>query len=740
VAQRRRLALLALLGTAGDRGMSRDKLAGYLWPESDEADARHLLSDSVYVLRRALGEDGILAVGEFLRLNPELVWCDVLDFEAAIRREEAGEAVDLYAGPFLDGFYLGAAGELDQWVETERRRLADGYAKALESLAERAESASDYPVAVERWKQLAAHDAFNSRYMVRLMEALIAAGDPGNALQRAQEHEHLLREELGTEPAPEVLELAERLRREVVREGKSVLEAVPKSSGVEIAGLPAGWTIAAERLRARRRRVATATAAGVVVLALAVGAVLQYVRSQAEPVRLVVLPLANQGAADDEYYADGITDEIRNRLGAASALDVIARLSSLRYKDTEKTIEEIGDELDVEYIVGGTLRRVQREGGESPVRVTAELIRVSDRVRIWNGSYNASGLAIFDVQIGIAERVAEELEVNLLGAEREALRTRPTDNLQAYEDYLRGLYQWNKRNLDGWEAAIDHFQQSIEKDPSYASAHAMLSLTHSLLGYYSVTPPAASRSWALEAAERAVALDNSLAEAHASLAYVEMSFEWDWAAADRASQEGLRLNPESTMALYSRATFLSWVGRHEEAVAVTKRAIELDPVAPHVSTWLGIYYFMARRYDEAIGHLNKVVALEPDYRDAHIWLCYSYAKKGMHEEAARESERVTGYRQSWWPEAWILAVAGQSAQARNLINQIPAEESETPVSSYFLAPILGELGEKDRAFAALERAYRGRTPMMAVLKVDPRIDSLRDDPRFEDLLRRMDFP
>jgi DNA-binding SARP family transcriptional activator len=210
VAQRRRLALLALLGTAGDRGMSRDKLAGYLWPESDEADARHLLSDSVYVLRRALGEDGILAVGEFLRLNPELVWCDVVDFEAAIRREEAGEAVDLYAGPFLDGFYLGAAGELDQWVETERRRLADGYAKALESLAERAESASDFPVAVERWKQLAAHDAFNSRYMVRLMEALIAAGDPGNALQRAQEHEHLLREELGTEPAPEVLELAER--------------------------------------------------------------------------------------------------------------------------------------------------------------------------------------------------------------------------------------------------------------------------------------------------------------------------------------------------------------------------------------------------------------------------------------------------------------------------------------------------------------------------------------------------
>jgi serine/threonine-protein kinase len=503
-----------------------------------------------------------------------------------------------------------------------------------------------------------------------------------------------------------------------------------------------GSTIAAPR-RARRRKFSAATA-GLVALALAVAAGWYLGRDEAELAsdskRLVVLPFEHLGAAEDEYYTDEIIDEIRTRLQASAALHVIARASSVRYKNTEKTIEEIRDELDVDYLVDGTFRRVQLESGERPVRVTAELIRTSDGVSIWTDSYNALGLAIFDVQIGIVEQVVEALAINLLGAEREAVRARPTDDPQAHEDYLRGLHQFNKRTKEGWEAAIADFQRAIDRDPSYAQAHAWMSAAYVQLSYYSLSPPLAMRSRALEAAERALALDNSLAQAHASLSSAKFSFDWDWAAGDQASREAARLDPNSTYVLFSRAALLSWVGRHEEAIEMGKRIIELEPVAPLMGTWMGMLYFLARRYDEAIAQLNKVLALEPDYRDARVWLSYSYARKGMHEEAARESAIVTGYRQSWWPEAWILAVAGKSAQASNLIDQIPAEDVEIPINSYFLAPILGELGEKDRAFDALERAYEGRTPLMSMLKVDPRLDSLRDDPRFEDLLRRMNFP
>lgn len=232
-----------------------------------------------------------------------------------------------------------------------------------------------------------------------------------------------------------------------------------------------------------------------------------------------------------------------------------------------------------------------------------------------------------------------------------------------------------------------------------------------------------------------MALDNSLAEAHASLALVKASFDWDWAAPDR-QPGGSPAEPKSPMALYSRARFLTWMGRHEEAIAIAKHAVELDPVAPHANDWLGTHYFMARRYDEAIGQLNKVVSLEPDHYDAHVWLSYSYAKKGMHDEAAARASRLSRP----WLDAWILALAGKSAEARRVPGQIDSEWATAPTGGYFTAVPYGELGEKDRAFALLEQAYKGRSPLMSVLKVDPRIDSLRSDRRFRALLQRMNFP
>ena len=211
-AQRRQLALLAILGTTGDKGCSRDKLIGYLWPDSPGAQARHILADAVYLLRRALGEDSVLASADFLRLNPEIVWTDVRGFEQALATEDLSAAVDAYEGPFLDGFYLTGAREFEHWVDIQRQRLARSIEKTIETLAEQSEEARDYPGAVDWWGRLAALDPYNSRVAIRLMEGLAAIGDPANAIQQAEEHAMLLKSEMGMEPPADFLEVVERLR------------------------------------------------------------------------------------------------------------------------------------------------------------------------------------------------------------------------------------------------------------------------------------------------------------------------------------------------------------------------------------------------------------------------------------------------------------------------------------------------------------------------------------------------
>jgi TolB-like protein/Tfp pilus assembly protein PilF len=491
----------------------------------------------------------------------------------------------------------------------------------------------------------------------------------------------------------------------------------------------------------RRRRVGRTAAIALTVVLLVAGGrwAFNAFTTGADRIEwLAVLPPDNlMGDSLQEYFVAGMHHELISKLSQIPGLDVTSRTSAMQYENTDKSVPQIARELNVDAVIESS---VLRSGND--VRIQIQLIDAFPRERqLWNDTYDRPIGDILALHSEVALAVAEQIQVTLTPEEAGRLATAGVVDPAAYEDYLMGLYHWNKLTLEGWEAAVGHFQQSTEKDPSYAPAYAMQSFTYSFgLGYYSRTSPAVLHSRALVAAEQAVALDNSLAEAHASLAMVETTFGWDWAAADGASQEALRLNPNSTMALYSRAWFLALVGRHDEAIGIAKRSVELDPVAPLVNTNLGVHYFIARRYDEAIEQLSKVVALEPDYRDAHIWLSYLYSKKGMFEDAARESARVAGYRQSWWPEAWVLAVAGRSAEARELLQQTATEQMGTPIDAYFLAMVLGELGEKDRAFALLEQAYQGRSATMSVLKIEPRIDALRDDPRFEDLLRRMNFP
>src|SRR5690242_263619 len=365
--QRKTLALLALLAAAGKSGLGRDKVVAYLWPEADAEHARGLLKQACYALRRDLHQPDLLLGTTQLSLNPAVIASDVQAFDDALERRDNATAADLYAGPFLDGFYLSEAAEFERWVEAERRRLRDRANAALERLATEAAAGGDTRAAVAWWRRIAALDRLNSRIARNLMQALVAVGDRGGALQVARVHETLLREELGATPDAAVRDFAARLRAE----DATPPAPLPRTAAVVTApasepstGSTHGPEPATPRWWARLPTRPAAVGLTFVAAALLGGAWFVFhaelnARSTAaarSPKRLAVLPFVNLGPAQDEYFADGITEEITTRLAAIDSLRVIGRTSANVYRGTRKTLQEIGAELGVDYAVEGAVR------------------------------------------------------------------------------------------------------------------------------------------------------------------------------------------------------------------------------------------------------------------------------------------------------------------------------------------------------------------------------------------------
>jgi tetratricopeptide (TPR) repeat protein len=506
-----------------------------------------------------------------------------------------------------------------------------------------------------------------------------------------------------------------------------------------------GWALAAKRLRARRRKVAAVTAAGLVVVVLGVGAILHYMRGQAEPTRLAVLPFEYVGAAEDEYYADEIIDEIRSRLRAASALDVMARLTSVHYKDTELSIAEIGDELDVDYLVGGTFRRVERDHGERPVHIAAELIRVSDGVSIWNKPYDAIGLDIFEAQIDIVQAVIEALGITPLEPERRSLTARPTEDLQAYDYYTLGrnyLAQWT---VEGFEEAIEFFHRAVEADSTYAQGYAGLAYTYATL----VSFTARQDVWpdARGAAEQALAIDERLAEAHIALAMEAMSHRYDWSAAENELGRALELEPSSVDALLWCAVLQAIGKRYDDAIENSERALRLDPRNVRIRYNLAVFLVWAGRHGEALRALDDLIASEPDYDVAYEGLAVAYAAQGKYEEAVSALHAaidLPGEDLDIWL-GWLGYLYGRLGQRADASEQLERLDelaaSGVHVSPVSRAHVYAGLAENDSALAWLENAYQGRDHWMLYLEQFPFFwGSLPSDPRFQELVRRMDYP
>lgn len=509
------------------------------------------------------------------------------------------------------------------------------------------------------------------------------------------------------------------------------------AAGVEVRQRPLRWA------RWLGGLGAAATLALAVVLGLNLGGWRGRLRgeaTQASIQSLAVLPLEDlSGNSGEAYFADGMTETLITDLAQISALRVISRTSVMQYKGVHKPLPQIAEELGVDAVVEGS---VLRSGNW--VRITAQLVRAVPEQHLWANSYDRELRDVLSVHSEVARAIAQEIRVALTPQEQARLAAAPAVNPVAHEAYLKGRYYFNKQG-EGEAAlrkSIEYYQQAIREDPNYALAYAGLAGAYqSLSSFY--LPPREAMPQAKAAALKALELDPNLAEAHAVLGMVHLAYAWDWAGTEQEVKRALELNPNSPAAHDLYAAYLTALGRHEQAIAESEQAQRLDPLNLNLKIYEEFYLFLARRYDALVENCQQVLELEPKLDFPRMMLSLALIRKGEAAQAIVEAQKARSVAQSPLTLAavgGVLAEAGQRAEAEKLLVELKEIVKHRYVCSYEVAPIFLNLGKKDEAFRWLERAYSDRSDCMPWLKTDPRFDSVRDDPRFRDLMQRMKFP
>ncbi len=454
---------------------------------------------------------------------------------------------------------------------------------------------------------------------------------------------------------------------------------------------------------------------------------------------LAVLPLANlSGDPQQEYFADGMTEELITTLAQIGALHVSSRTSAMRYKGTQKSVPEIARELHVDAVVEGSVLRV----GDR-VRISAQLIQAPADRHLWASNYERDLRDVLTLQGEVARAIAGEIGIRLTPEERSRLADKKTVNPEAYEAYLKGRYHWFRGTAPDAQKSLDYFQQSVAKQPDYAMGHAGVANAYGQMAgsAYGVLSPKEAFPKAKVAAMRAVELDPTLAEPYESLAWSSFIFDRDWKTAESQFQRALRLNPSYPDAHHSYATFLSRMGRFDEAIREVKRAQELDPLSLSGNSHVGLVLHLARRDDEAIPWFRRVLDMDPTFLRAHWGLGLALVQKGRHDEAIAELKRAVelsgGGAGQLGSLGYAYAVAGRRAEALGIVEELKEKSRERYVPPATVAIVFSGLGEKGQALTWLEKANEERDPWATGLKVEPMFDSLRSEPQFQDLLRRV---
>jgi len=464
-------------------------------------------------------------------------------------------------------------------------------------------------------------------------------------------------------------------------------------------------------------------------------------QSQRGKLLIVILPFQNlTGDPAQEFVSDGLTEEMITRLGELNyeQLGVIARTSAMSYKGTTKSVEQISRELGVNYIMEGSIRSWGQK-----VRISAQLIAASDQTHLWSQNYERNSGDILALQSDVAQAVAKEIKVKLVPQARTRLSSATTIKPEAYDAYLKGRYFWYKRTEEGMRKGIEYFNQAIQSQPDYAAAYVGLADSYALLALRGIVPAKEAFPKARAAAQKALDLDEALGDAYATMAHVRLH-EWDWVGLDQEFKRALELTPGNAMAYSWYSEYLTTMGRSDESIAIVRKAQEIDPVSPVVSTTLPHAYYFARRFDPAMEYLRKSLDLDPHHFMLHLRLGQVYIAKRMNQEAieemqkavsdsGRSTETLTGLAQAY-------AAAGMTGPMQQVIDELNRGADTHYVSAYNIAKIYASLGEKTQTFTWLDKAYDEHNPDLIEFKREPCLDGMHSDPRFAGLLRRMNFP
>lgn len=455
---------------------------------------------------------------------------------------------------------------------------------------------------------------------------------------------------------------------------------------------------------------------------------------------LAVLPLEDlSGQTGEDYFADSMTEAVITSLAKIKALRVISRTSAMQYKGARKSLRQIARELNVDAVLEGSVLR----SGER-IRINAQLIHASTDHHLWAESYERDYRDILALQSEIAREVASQIQILLTPEERERLGEVRRINPEAHELYLKARYFWNKRTEESVRKALAYFRQAIDCDPTYAEGYVGLGDCYNILGYYNTLAPMEAYPKGKAAALKALELDGSLAEAHATLGVVHRDFDWDWSGADSEFQRAIDLNPNSVEAHHWRGTLLSMLSRPTEAIEEKNHALEIDPLSVVVRTDLARILYFARDYDAALEQFHASLDMDPTFGSAYLWLANAYQQKGHYGQALDALKKgLELFGHSPFARSRMAhgyAVAGDQAQARDTLKDLQALSEHQYVSAYDFALIYLGLRDFDEAFHSLHAAFEQRSLWLGYLNVEPQLDALRGDPRFDELRQRVGLP
>jgi TolB-like protein/DNA-binding SARP family transcriptional activator/Flp pilus assembly protein TadD len=681
-AQRHRIALLTMIVAAWPQPLSRDRAMALLWPERDLANARRLLNLAVHVLRAALGEGAIASAGDGLLLNPSCVSCDLHAIRAAIAAGAPDRIARLYSGPLLEGFHLDDSNEFMYWLDERRNELAHAYIGALLTIAERQKRSGDVHGRVGTCRKLVALDPHSAVYTQALMRALDAAGDRSAAIQHAAEHAQRLRTDLELDPDPGVASLAMQLARAPARPAPVLTPRAGIRSCV-----------------------------------------------------VAVLPFLNLSTnPENEYFADGITEDVIAHLSKIRAMEVIARASVAQFKQREQSIKEIAATLGATSVLDGSVRRA----GDR-VRIVATLIDSATDQHLWAETYDREMTDIFAIQTDVALHIAAALKAQLTSDEQTRVHRKPTRDLQAYHLFLQGRQRLSRWTLEAVGEAIECFERAIARDPSFALAYANLSMAHVDSAESGARPPDGAYARAEETVRVALKLDPELSAAHCTLGYIKTVRELDWAGAEQEFRRALELSPSNADALDLYGRLCSALGRHDEAIGMVERARELDPLAHRMDAATAL--LRAGRYDDALSLARDAVELDPVLDRAVATLGWAYMLSGRSTDGLAQLEHAVSLSPNntmWLGQLGAAyGLAGKRAKAKTILRDMEARAKSAYVSPYHFAYAHMGVGDVDRALDFLEHAVRERGGATYGIKSSFLFIPLRAHPRFRALLRTL---